>query len=102
MSFATMLPKLVGLILIVLECGPRVPIMKLTLSIGADDLMALTPQILEADFKVSAVGTLATGQWFAKHANTSRVIDGEYPLLLVTGGVLHQVNLLSSIHLRSI
>jgi hypothetical protein len=102
MSFATMQPKLVGSILLVLENAPTVPMMTLTLSEGADDLMALTPQIIEADFKVSAVGTLVTGQWFAKHANTSRLIKGEYPLLLVTGGVLHQVSLSSSNCPRSI
>lgn len=53
--------------------------------------MSLKPEVLEADFKVSAVGTLVTGQWFAKNANISKVSDGEYPLLLVTGGVLNQV-----------
>jgi len=78
-----------------------VPMVKLTLSEGVNDLMALTPQILEADFKVSAVATLVTGQWFAKHANTSRLSEGEYPLFLVTGGVLPQVRLVSSTQLRS-
>lgn len=53
--------------------------------------MTLKPETLEADFKTAAIGTLLAGQWFAKNANTSRVDQGEYPLLLVTGGVLHQV-----------
>ncbi len=53
--------------------------------------MKLKPEVLEADFKVSAVGTLVTGQWFAENANTSKVGNGEYPMLLVTGGILHQV-----------
>lgn len=72
---------------------------------GMDDLMTLKHEVLEADFKVSAVGTLVTGQWFAENANTSKVSDGEYPLLLVTGGLLHQVpSLLPShpFHLRSV
>ncbi|KAF7507059.1 hypothetical protein GJ744_010987 [Endocarpon pusillum] len=58
--------------------------------VGYDDLMTVKHEVLEADFKVSAVGTLVTGQWFAENANTSKVGDGEYPLLLVTGGLLHQ------------
>jgi hypothetical protein len=58
---------------------------------GADDLMTVRPQTLEADFKTAAIGTLVAGQWFAKNANISNVNQGEYPLLLVTGGVLHQV-----------
>lgn len=54
--------------------------------------MLLKPDVLETDFKVSAVGTLISGQWFARNADTSRVKEGEYPLLLVTGGLLHQVS----------
>lgn len=53
--------------------------------------MRVKPETLEADFKISAIGTLVAGQWFGRNANTSRVDQGEYPLLLVTGGVLHQV-----------
>jgi hypothetical protein len=53
--------------------------------------MTVKPETLEADFKVAAIGTLVASQWFAKNATTSRVNQGEYPLLLVTGGVLHQV-----------
>jgi hypothetical protein len=97
-----MRPELVGLIPTVLESAPRVCIMKLTLAEGVDDLMKVTPEMLEADFKVSAVGTLVTGQWFATHANTSRVGEGEYPLFLVTGGVLHQVGVLSPIEPMSV
>ena len=54
--------------------------------------MTVKPETVEADFKTAAIGTLVAGQWFAKNANTSRVKEGEYPLLLVTGGVLHQVS----------
>ena len=57
-----------------------------------DDLMTVKPETVEADFKTAAIGTLTAGRWFAKNANTSRVKQGEYPLLLVTGGVLHQVS----------
>jgi hypothetical protein len=53
--------------------------------------MTVKPETLEADFKTAAIGTLVAGQWFARNADTSRVDQGEYPLLLVTGGVLHQV-----------
>ena len=61
--------------------------------VGPDDLLTVSPEVLAQDFQVSAVGTLVAGQWFAKNANTSRVSHGEYPLLLVTGGVLHKVGL---------
>lgn len=53
--------------------------------------MTVKPETLEVDFKTAAIGTLVAGQWFARNADTSRVDQGEYPLLLVTGGVLHQV-----------
>jgi hypothetical protein len=56
-----------------------------------DDLMTVKPETVEADFKTAAIGTLVAARWFAKNANTSRVKQGEYPLLLVTGGLLHQV-----------
>ena len=56
------------------------------------DLMTVKPETVEADFKTAAIGTLVAGQWFAKNANTSRVKQGEYPLLLVTGGLLNQVS----------
>jgi len=58
--------------------------------VGPDDLMTVKTEVLEADFKTCAIGTLVAGQWFAKNADTSKVSKGEYPLLLVTGGVLHK------------
>ncbi|OJJ71763.1 hypothetical protein ASPBRDRAFT_43142 [Aspergillus brasiliensis CBS 101740] len=48
----------------------------------------VTPERLNLDFQVSAVGTLVAGQWFTRHANTDRVSHGEWPLFLVTGGTL--------------
>ncbi|KFY81758.1 hypothetical protein V500_11118 [Pseudogymnoascus sp. VKM F-4518 (FW-2643)] len=53
--------------------------------VGATDLMSLTPEVLTADFKITAVGLLVTGQWFPKHANKDHISAGEYPLFLVTG-----------------
>lgn len=50
--------------------------------------MDLTPETLESDFKVSAVGTLVAGQWFAQNARADRVAHGEYPVFIVTGGLL--------------
>ncbi|KAJ5219467.1 uncharacterized protein N7498_001566 [Penicillium cinerascens] len=50
--------------------------------------MDLTPEALESDLKVSAVGTLVAGQWFAQNARVDRVAQGEYPVFLVTGGLL--------------
>ena len=64
--------------------------MKLTSIVGSDDLMTMKSEVLETDFKISAVGTLVAGQWFAQNANRSKVASGEYPLLLVTGGLLHK------------
>ncbi|KFY27867.1 hypothetical protein V493_03257 [Pseudogymnoascus sp. VKM F-4281 (FW-2241)] len=52
------------------------------------DLMSLTPEVLTADFKIAAVGLLVAGQWFPKYANKDNIPAGEYPLLLVPGGVL--------------
>ncbi|KAJ5986314.1 Protein flp [Penicillium sp. IBT 35674x] len=51
-------------------------------------IMDLHPEALESDFKVSAVGTLVAGQWFAQNARIDRVAQGEYPVFLVTGGLL--------------
>ncbi len=49
----------------------------------------LTVDELVQDFSVSAVGTLVAGQWFADgNANVDRIAEGEWPLLLVTGGGL--------------
>lgn len=56
--------------------------------VGAADLMSLTPEVLTADFRITAVGLLFAGQWFSKHANKDHIPTGEYPLLLVPGGVL--------------
>lgn len=50
--------------------------------------MSLTPEVLTADFRITAVGLLFAGQWFSKHANKDHIPTGEYPLLLVPGGVL--------------
>lgn len=57
--------------------------------VALTDVMEVTPEELEQDFRVSAVGTLVAGQWFAAgNANTSRVVEAEWPLFLVTGGNL--------------
>ncbi|PLB52000.1 NAD(P)-binding protein [Aspergillus steynii IBT 23096] len=49
----------------------------------------MTAEELEQDFKVSAVGTLTAGQWFARgNANVEKIAEGEWPVFLVTGGVL--------------
>ncbi|KAE8154158.1 hypothetical protein BDV25DRAFT_148028 [Aspergillus avenaceus] len=57
--------------------------------VALSNIMDVTCDDLEQDFKVSAVGTLTSGQWFASgNANVDRVSDGEWPLLLVTGGLL--------------
>jgi len=56
--------------------------------VSQTNIMELTPEALESDFKVSAVGTLIAGQWFAQNARIDRVANGEYPVFLVTGGLL--------------
>lgn len=56
--------------------------------VGPTDLMSVTPEVLAADFNTVAVGLAVAGQWFPKHANKGHITEGEYPLLLVTGGVL--------------
>ena len=56
--------------------------------------MQLEPEILEEDFKTSAIGTLVAGQWFANNANTTKVDQGERPMLLIPSGILHQVRVL--------
>ncbi|OOF93296.1 hypothetical protein ASPCADRAFT_7528 [Aspergillus carbonarius ITEM 5010] len=49
----------------------------------------ITPDELEQDLKISAVGTLIAGQWFADgNANVDRIAEGEWPVFLVTGGIL--------------
>lgn len=58
--------------------------------VAGSDLTTTTPGMLELDFRVSAVGTLVAGQWFMDgNSRTDRVAEkGEWPLFLVTGGVL--------------
>ena len=57
--------------------------------VAPSNVTELTPDELEQDFRVSAVGTLVAGQWFADgNANVDRVAEGEWPLFLVTGGNL--------------
>lgn len=59
--------------------------------VAASDITTTTPEVLELDFRVSAVGTLVAGQWFMNgNARTDRVAKkkGEWPLFLVTGGAL--------------
>lgn len=55
-----------------------------------NDLMSVTPEILEEDFKLAATGTLVTGQWFAENADTSGVPQGNYPIIFFTSGTLHK------------
>ncbi|KAJ5928879.1 hypothetical protein N7466_007835 [Penicillium verhagenii] len=56
--------------------------------VSESDITNLTPEELEADFRVAAVGTLVAGQWFTKNARLDNIQKGERPLLLVTGGAL--------------
>jgi NAD(P)-dependent dehydrogenase (short-subunit alcohol dehydrogenase family) len=56
--------------------------------VSVTNIMDLSPETLESEFKVSAVGTLVAGQWFAQNARVDRVAHGEYPVFLVTGGLL--------------
>ncbi|KAH8433424.1 uncharacterized protein LDX57_011058 [Aspergillus melleus] len=56
--------------------------------VAESHITELTPEMLELDFRVSAIGTLVAGQWFMRNANTDHVSKGEWPLFLVTGGVL--------------
>ncbi|KFZ09195.1 hypothetical protein V501_05686 [Pseudogymnoascus sp. VKM F-4519 (FW-2642)] len=56
--------------------------------IAESDLMSLTPEAFTADFQIAAIGVLIAGQWFSKHANKDYISGGEYPLFLVTGGIL--------------
>ncbi|KAK6193010.1 hypothetical protein LQW54_012894 [Pestalotiopsis sp. IQ-011] len=56
----------------------------------------LTPSEFELYVRVSAVGTLVAGQWFTRNvrkdfirrSQDQHTSGGEYPLLLITGGVL--------------
>lgn len=57
--------------------------------VALSNVTELTVDELGQDFKVSVGGTLVAGQWFADgNANVDRIADGEWPLFLVTGGVL--------------
>ncbi|OJK05183.1 hypothetical protein ASPACDRAFT_74700 [Aspergillus aculeatus ATCC 16872] len=56
--------------------------------VADSSIATLTPEELELDFRVSAIGTLVAGQWFRGHARVEGVSQGEWPLFLVTGGVL--------------
>lgn len=56
--------------------------------VAQSHITEVTPERLNLDLQVSAVGTLVAGQWFTRNANTDRVSKGEWPLFLVTGGTL--------------
>ncbi|KAF4553724.1 Short chain dehydrogenase-like protein 60 [Elsinoe fawcettii] len=49
-------------------------------------LLTTSPDVFLDDFRISAIGTLVAGQWFATNAPSST--DGAKPLFIVTGGVL--------------
>lgn len=57
--------------------------------VAPSNVTEMTVEELDQDFKVSAVGTLVAGQWFSSgNARGDRIAEGEWPLFLVTGGVL--------------
>lgn len=56
--------------------------------VAGSHVSELSIEMLESDFRVSAIGTLVAGQWFTRNANSDHVSNGEWPLFLVTGGVL--------------
>jgi NAD(P)-dependent dehydrogenase (short-subunit alcohol dehydrogenase family) len=56
--------------------------------VAESHITEVTPEMLELDLRVSALGTLVAGQWFTRNANTDHVPKGELPLFLVTGGIL--------------
>ncbi|KAJ5290397.1 uncharacterized protein N7443_010650 [Penicillium atrosanguineum] len=56
--------------------------------VSESTVTTLQSDTLELDFKISAVGTLVTGQWFRDNAQLDRVPKGELPMFLVTGGLL--------------
>ncbi|KAK1139205.1 hypothetical protein N8T08_001200 [Aspergillus melleus] len=70
--------------------------------VAESHITELTPEMLELDFRVSAIGTLVAGQWFMRNANTDRVSKGEWPLLLVTGGVLDKEPQMAFSSLRAV
>ncbi len=62
--------------------------------VGSDDLLTVTPEIMEQDFRTSVIGTLVTGQWYGKYAAKHEIATSEdtaFPLFLVTAGILHRV-----------
>ncbi|KAE8365649.1 hypothetical protein BDV27DRAFT_126570 [Aspergillus caelatus] len=60
--------------------------------VALSNVTELTVDELDQDFKVSVVGTLVAGQWFSNgNAKVDRIAEGEWPLFLVTGGVLDKV-----------
>lgn len=57
--------------------------------VATTDITETAPEELEKDFRVSAVGTLVAGQWFSEgNARVDRIAESEWPLFLVTGGIL--------------
>lgn len=57
--------------------------------VAVSHVTELSVDELLQDFSVSALGTLVAGQWFSDgNANVGRIEEGEWPLLLVTGGAL--------------
>ncbi|PWY69967.1 NAD(P)-binding protein [Aspergillus eucalypticola CBS 122712] len=56
--------------------------------VAPSHITKVTPEELNLDLQVSAVGTLVAGQWFTRNANTDNIPKGEWPLFLVTGGTL--------------
>ncbi|KAL4928140.1 NAD(P)-binding protein [Aspergillus undulatus] len=71
------------------QLGGKLDVLNYNAARVADShITTVSPEMLELDFRVSAVGILVAGQWFTRNANTDRVSQGEWPLFLVTGGTL--------------
>ncbi|KAB8068099.1 hypothetical protein BDV29DRAFT_185094 [Aspergillus leporis] len=72
------------------ELGDKLDVLSYNAArVAPSDITETTPEDLEQDFKVSAVGTLVAGQWFANgNARVDRIVEGEWPLFLITGGIL--------------
>jgi len=57
--------------------------------VAMTDIAKTAPEELEKDFRASAVGTMVASQWFAEgNSRVDRIAEGEWPLFLVTGGIL--------------
>ncbi|KAJ5766321.1 uncharacterized protein N7511_003937 [Penicillium nucicola] len=56
--------------------------------VAETNILDVTPEELDLDFRISAVGTLVAGQWFTRNARLDFVSTGEKPLFLITGGLL--------------